>query len=74
MKRTLATLLVAAVVLAGSLAGCDAGREQPAGLELQRTYQAPVDGSAKAAEGKLYLAGQVKVLQLSGTYKQMGME
>ena len=74
MKKTSAALLVAAVVLAGSLAGCGSGQEEPAGLELQRTYQAPVDGSAKAAEGKLYLAGQVKVLLLAGTYKQMGME
>jgi hypothetical protein len=60
--------------MAGSQAGCDSGKQEPAGLELQRTYQAPADGSAKAEEGKLYLAGKVKVLLLSGTYRQMGME
>lgn len=76
MKNNTIGMALAALILAGSLAGCGSGSEEarPAGLEFQRSYQAPADGAAEAAEGELYLAGKVPVLRLAGTFKQMGME
>lgn len=74
MRKTTTTLLLAALVMAGSLTGCTSGKARPAGLAFQRSYQAPADGAAEAVEGELYLAGQVKVLLLAGTFRQMGRE
>jgi hypothetical protein len=74
MKRTASGLLLAALVLAASLAGCTSGKARPGGLDFQGSYLAPADGAAEAVEGELYLAGKVKVLRLAGTFKQMGME
>lgn len=74
MKKTTTLLLLAVLVMAGSLAGCTSRKARTAGLEFQRSYQAPADGAAEAVEGELYLAGQVKVLLLAGTFRQMGRE
>jgi hypothetical protein len=75
MKKITISLLMAALVLAGSLAGCGSGEKaSPAGLTFQKSYVAPVDGTRPEAEGTLYLAGKVPVLHLAGTFRQMGME
>lgn len=75
MKKTAIAMVLASIVLSGSLAGCGSGQEaSPAGLAFQKSYKAPADGTRPEAEGRLYLAGKVPVLHLAGTFRQMGME